>query len=130
MINKHTACILPGFDIFLNSLAESQEHLVISVVLSGTGSDGSRGSVAVNAAGGFVIAQEPDDAEFDGMPSSVIITGVVDDIEQAESIPGTIAKYMRADFRRSESLKQDKQFIKFCEDALKNGKTVEYSCSW
>ena len=26
--------------------------------------------------------------------------------------------------------KQDKQFIKFCEDALKNGKTVEYSCSW
>ena len=25
---------------------------------------------------------------------------------------------------------QDKKFIKFCEDALKNGKTVEYSCSW
>ena len=26
--------------------------------------------------------------------------------------------------------KQDKQFIKFCEDALKKGQTVEYSCSW
>ena len=25
---------------------------------------------------------------------------------------------------------QDKQFIKFCEDALKKGQTVEYSCSW
>ena len=26
--------------------------------------------------------------------------------------------------------KQDKQFIKFCEDALKKGQVVEYSCSW
>ena len=25
---------------------------------------------------------------------------------------------------------QDKKFIKFCEDALKKGQTVEYSCSW
>ena len=26
--------------------------------------------------------------------------------------------------------KQDKQFLKFCKDALKKGETIEYSCSW
>ena len=29
-----------------------------------------------------------------------------------------------------EYKKQDKQFVKFCKDALKNKQTVEYSCSW
>jgi hypothetical protein len=26
--------------------------------------------------------------------------------------------------------KMDKQFLKFCKDALKKGETIEYSCSW
>ena len=26
--------------------------------------------------------------------------------------------------------KQDKQFLKFCKEALKKGETIEYSCSW
>ena len=29
-----------------------------------------------------------------------------------------------------EYKKQDKQFLKFCEDALKKGEVIEYSCSW
>ena len=47
----------------------------VGVVLSGTGSDGTRGSAAINDAGGLLIAQEPDNAKFDGMPRSVIATG-------------------------------------------------------
>ncbi|MDP3636786.1 MAG: CheR family methyltransferase, partial [Azonexus sp.] len=53
----------------------------------GTGTDGTRGSVAINAAGGFLMAQEPESAKFDGMPRSVIGTGIVDVILPAEELP-------------------------------------------
>ena len=36
--------------------------------------------VAINAAGGFLLSQEPESAKFDGMPRSVIATGIVDAI--------------------------------------------------
>jgi hypothetical protein len=29
-----------------------------------------------------------------------------------------------------EYAKMDKQFLKFCKEALKKGETIEYSCSW
>lgn len=73
-------------DIFLTSLAEEQGGKSIGVILSGTGSDGTRGAAAVNAAGGFLLAQEPKDARFDGMPSSVIATGLVDAVLPAEEL--------------------------------------------
>jgi two-component system CheB/CheR fusion protein len=51
---------------------------MIAVILSGTGSDGVRGVVEVNAAGGLALAQSPESAQFDGMPNSAIATGFVD----------------------------------------------------
>lgn len=75
-------------DIFLTSLAQEQGDKAIGVVLSGTGSDGTRGAAAVNAAGGFLLAQEPHDARFDGMPCSVIATGLVDAILPADQLAG------------------------------------------
>ncbi len=65
-------------DIFFTSLAQSYGSRSVGVVLSGTGSDGTRGAAAINEAGGFLIAQSPEDAKFDGMPRSVISTGLVD----------------------------------------------------
>ena len=65
-------------DIFFSSLAESFGKKAVGVILSGTGTDGTRGSIALNAAGGFVLAQDPETAKFDGMPRSVIAANVVD----------------------------------------------------
>ena len=53
-------------DIFFSSLAEHFGERSIGVILSGTGSDGSRGIVSINANGGFVFAQDPTNARFDG----------------------------------------------------------------
>ena len=47
-------------------------------MLSGSGSDGSHGIVAVKTAGGVVFAESADTAAFDGMPTSAAATGVVD----------------------------------------------------
>lgn len=73
-------------DIFFSSMATSYGPRCVGVVLSGTGSDGTRGASAINEAGGFLIAQEPDDAKFDGMPRSAIATGLVDAILPVDQI--------------------------------------------
>src|SRR5262249_1779334 len=65
-------------DIFFRSLAQDAGDRAIAVVLSGTGSDGSRGIRDVHDAGGLVVAQSPESAKFDGMPKSALQTGVVD----------------------------------------------------
>ena len=59
----------------------------ICVVLSGTGADGSLGLKAVKENGGLVIAQDPEDAGFHGMPRNVITTGAVDLVLPAAKIP-------------------------------------------
>ena len=73
-------------DLFFTSLAKEFGKYAIAVVLSGTGSDGTRGAVAINEAGGFLLAQEPESAKFDGMPRSVIATGLVDAILSPEEL--------------------------------------------
>src|SRR5271167_5170885 len=83
------------FDFFLRSLAEELGHRSICVVLSGTGGDGSLGLKAVKENGGLVIAQDPDEAEFDGMPRSAIMTGAVDLVLPVAKIPEILAKYGR-----------------------------------
>lgn len=81
-------------DVFFKSLAEHFSAQAIAVVLSGTGTDGSRGAVQINASGGLVIAQDPLDAKFDGMPASLIATGIVDAIVVAEDIPQRISAHL------------------------------------
>ena len=83
------------FDFFLRSLAEELGERAICVILSGTGGDSSLGLKAVKEKGGLVIAQDPDDAEYDGMPRSAIMTGAVDLVLPVAKIPKTLAKYGR-----------------------------------
>jgi two-component system CheB/CheR fusion protein len=73
-------------DLFFTALAQEFGKYAIGVVLSGTGSDGTRGAVAINDAGGLLLAQEPESAKFDGMPRSVIATGLVDAILPPEDL--------------------------------------------
>ncbi len=68
------------FDFLLRSLAEAYGARAIGVVLSGTGADGSLGLPEVKSRGGYVIAQDPDEADHDGMPRSAIASGAVDDV--------------------------------------------------
>jgi two-component system, chemotaxis family, CheB/CheR fusion protein len=66
------------FDFLLQSLAEDCAARTIAVILSGTGADGSLGLKALHDAGGFAIAQDPEEAEYDGMPKAAIAAGAVD----------------------------------------------------
>ena len=65
-------------DLFLESLASTQKEQAVAVILSGTGTDGTRGVLAVRRSGGLVMVQDPNTAKFDGMPRSAIATGASD----------------------------------------------------
>jgi two-component system CheB/CheR fusion protein len=82
-------------DIFFASMAEVYSGHAVGIILSGTGTDGTRGSVAINAAGGFLMAQEPETSKFDGMPRSAIATGVMDAILPAEELPHRLLAHIR-----------------------------------
>jgi two-component system CheB/CheR fusion protein len=83
------------FDFLLHSLAEEFETRAICAILSGTGSDGSAGLKAVKEKGGLVAAQDPDEAAYDGMPRSAIMTGAVDLVLPVAEIAGAFVKYDR-----------------------------------
>ena len=80
-------------DVFFTSLAEEKKEKAIVVVLSGTGSDGTNGVKAVKEKGGLVIAQAPESAKFDGMPRSVINTGLADFVLSPEEIAEEILNF-------------------------------------
>lgn len=92
-------------DIFFSSLAENFKDKAIGVILSGTGSDGSRGSYAINESGGFLLAQEPKEAKFDGMPKSIISTGLVDEVLPANKIAKRILEHTKNPQQRATKSK-------------------------
>lgn len=84
------------FDFFLNSLARERGEHAICVVLSGTGKDGSLGIAAIKAAGGYCVAQDPEDAEYSGMPRGVIATGLVDKVLPVREISDALVSHVKA----------------------------------
>lgn len=77
-------------DHFFRTMAESLDGHAVAVVLTGTGSDGALGVRRVRERGGFVIVQDPSEAEFDGMPRSAIDGGSVDIVLPLAEIPQRI----------------------------------------
>lgn len=82
-------------DIFLHSLAEEKGPHAIAVILSGTGTDGTKGVESIKAAGGVVLVQDPCTARFDGMPNSAIASGNADMILAPELMPEEIYSYLQ-----------------------------------
>ena len=84
------------FDFLLESLARYHGPRTACIILSGTGSDGSQSLPAFKAADGFIIAQQPEQAEYSGMPESGIKTGLVDAILPLEKMPAALASFAKS----------------------------------
>ncbi len=80
-------------DFFFRSLAQDQHERAICIVLSGTGSDGTVGVRAIKGEGGMVMVQNPESTEYDGMPRSVIATGLVDYELPPAEMPAQLIAY-------------------------------------
>ena len=83
-----------AIDHFLYTLAKDKKEKAIAVILSGTGTDGTKGIQAIKEYGGMVIVQEPSTAKFDGMPNSAISSGYVDHILPPSEIQKELFNYV------------------------------------
>ncbi len=83
-------------DIFFQSLAKECIEHAIGVVLSGTGSDGTRGLQDIHQAGGLSLVQAPETAEFDGMPQSAINAGIVDQTASPSELAQVIYQFSQS----------------------------------
>jgi two-component system chemotaxis response regulator CheB len=66
----------PSVDPFLSSAAELWGAGSLALVLTGMGSDGTRGAADIAAAGGSVMAQDEETSVVWGMPRSVAVAGL------------------------------------------------------
>ncbi|KAA0577226.1 PAS domain-containing protein [Azospirillum sp. Sh1] len=91
-------------DIFLTALARDQGSLAIGLILSGTGSDGTRGLMAIKSAGGFTAVQQPETAQFDGMPRSALATGQIDATLPPDELPARLIDHARKALARARPM--------------------------
>ncbi len=82
-------------DVFFQSLAEDQAEKAVGIVLSGTGSDGTRGCKAIKENEGMVMAQTAESSRFDGMPRGVLNSGMADFVEAPQDMPERLIGYSR-----------------------------------
>jgi two-component system CheB/CheR fusion protein len=80
-------------DHFFRTLAQTHDGSSVAIVLTGTGSDGTLGIAEIKRQNGLTVVQDPDEAEFDGMPRSAVTTGLVDLVLPLAEIPGAIIRY-------------------------------------
>lgn len=81
-------------DILFRSLAEEFHAAAIGVILSGAGSDGTKGATRINAEGGLVIVQDPKEADHANMPRNALAAGIVDLVMSADKMPGRIIEHI------------------------------------
>lgn len=77
-------------DSLFASLASRGGDRTAAVVLSGSGSDGSRGAQLFHASGGALLVQTPQEADFPSMPRAILTLGIHDRICDAADMPATI----------------------------------------
>lgn len=109
----HSKGVNLPIDVFFKSLAEDQGEKSIGIILSGTGSDGTRGLRVIKEYGGMIMVQKEDTAKFDGMPRAAISTGLSDFVLPPEEMPAQLISFAKhpyaAKITRSETLLSDEE---------------------
>jgi two-component system, chemotaxis family, CheB/CheR fusion protein len=119
-----------AIDVFFESLAKDKGKNAIGIILSGTGTDGTKGIEAIKKHGGLVIAQDPITADFDGMPASAIGTGLVDLVLAPEMMPEELVEYVKdsSSFKSLQHFtKDDEAIISDILSMIRNLTTNDFS---
>jgi len=82
----------PAADVLFRTAAESLKESVISVVLTGMGSDGGAGTRKISEMGGITLAQDEATSLIYGMPKAAAETGCLDMALPLEKIPAELVR--------------------------------------
>jgi two-component system, chemotaxis family, protein-glutamate methylesterase/glutaminase len=82
----------PAADPLFRSAASVYGSRVIGIILTGGGSDGTQGLIAIEQAGGLAIVQDPGDARDPSMPRSALLDDNPDLCLPLSEIPGVIIR--------------------------------------
>jgi len=82
----------PAADVLFRTAAENYKESVISVVLTGMGSDGAAGTKKIREMGGITLAQDEESSLIYGMPKAAAETGCVDIVLPLDRIPEELVR--------------------------------------
>lgn len=82
----------PSVNVLFRSAAQVFGGDVIALILTGMGSDGTKGLGPLKRAGAYIIAQDEATSVVWGMPGSAVNSGYVDETLPLEKITDSIAK--------------------------------------
>jgi two-component system chemotaxis response regulator CheB len=88
--------VRPAADPLMMSVAEAFGSRSVGVVLTGMGSDGAQGSVAIREAGGEVIVQDEETSTVWGMPQAALDAGAARRAVPLSVVPVEIRRAVRA----------------------------------
>lgn len=115
--SKERMAHLP-IDTFFTSLAEIHKEDAIGVVLSGSANDGTRGLLAIKAAGGLTFAQD-DSAKFNSMPQSAITAGAVDFVLSPKDIAKELIRISKSNYIKRDAVRPAETAIENSDPDLK-----------
>ncbi len=93
--------VRPAINLTMESVAEWSGSQTTAVILTGMGSDGTRGVELLRRRGAHVIAEHESTCVVYGMPKSVVDAGLADEVLPIEQIAGAIASQCRTVAARS-----------------------------
>lgn len=85
----------PSVDVLFHSLANVYRAEVLSVMLTGMGSDGLHGTEALKAVGAYALVQDEASSVVWGMPGAVANAGLADQILPLQKIAPEIVRLVR-----------------------------------
>ncbi|MFC4210238.1 chemotaxis protein CheB [Pedobacter lithocola] len=116
-----------SINTFFQSLAADCGRKAIAVVLSGLGSDGAEGIIAIKKEGGMVIAREPETSAFPSMPSKSISTGMVDFILEPARMPDAIEDYVKYEGILKLDTAEDDKYLTQIINVIKDRSPLDFS---
>ncbi|MDD5222970.1 MAG: chemotaxis response regulator protein-glutamate methylesterase [bacterium] len=83
----------PSADVMMESIAEVWPGRVLGIILTGMGSDGSRGVQELKKRGGTIIAQDEETCVVFGMPKAAFLSGCVDRMVPLDQVLEEICRF-------------------------------------
>ena len=103
----HCTHLRQPIDHFMCCLAVDQGERAVGVLLSGAGMDGTQGLTDIKAAGGTVLVQDPQTAEFPDMARSAIAAVHVDAILPPEQIAPKLVELAHRHLALTQERRED-----------------------